>query len=510
MEYNSPVTISNGTVDEYNYIVIGPDAALTIEQDWYVLTQNLYIHPGAVIAGPGTIHIMDAGTFGTFPSGLTTIDGGGVPIDAKLSIENPNNILLNPIDPNGIIAGLGWTDPGTAGTDHLVIDNTLNFGAAGGDVLLNNSNLIIGTIGSYTYSDLNTVDFPGTDPAPPVTPDGALLVTNGTGHVVKQSLAGNFKFPVGMAEGDYTPASINNPSAASDFLVQVKDYAGSAATEQLPSEGMDRTWHIYSNNAVSATLVLQHNTSTNGSLYTDAPAFITQYQGGTWGSAPVNVDYSGTGDIAGSALHTHIYAVPNATGDNGAYFSKSSDPLSPLPVTWVSFEAKATSDCAVKLDWTTGSEQNSDYFAIERSPDGISWSEIKRIKAVGTSAVNTDYHVTDATPGSGAQYYRLRQVDRDGRKDYSIIRKVTTPCDNFTIKVYPTLNREGIVYVSMPSGYEKAQLKLSNMKGQLLNVPTTGSGTARTVYLQALSPGQYILQVIHKGQVQSFKVAYIP
>ncbi len=90
IEYNSPVTISNGTVDEYNYILIGPNAVLTIEQDWYVMTQNLYIHPDAVITGPGAIHIMDVGIFGNFATGITTIDGGGVPVEARLSIENPN------------------------------------------------------------------------------------------------------------------------------------------------------------------------------------------------------------------------------------------------------------------------------------------------------------------------------------------------------------------------------------------------------------------------------------
>lgn len=510
IEYNSPVTIFNGTVDEYNYVIIGPDAELTIEQDWYVLAQNLYIHPDALIAGPGTIHIMDAGTFGNFPGGLTTIDGGGVPIDARLSIENPNNILLNPINPNGIIAGLGWTDPGTAGTDHLIIDNTLNFGAAGGNVLLNNSNLVFSTIGSYSYSDLNTVDFPGADPVPPAAPNGALLVTNGTGHVVKQSLAGNFKFPVGMAAGDYTPASIN-PSSTGDFLVQVKDYAGSAATEQVPSEGMDRTWHIYSNNAISASLALQHNTSTNGSLYSDAPAFITQYQGGTsWGSAPLNVDYNGAGDIAGSALHTHTYTIPNAAGANGTYFSKSSDVLSPLPVHWVSFDVKVQPNCSVQLAWITATEQNSAYFGIERSDDGRTWKETGRVKAAGNTTSSTQYNSIDATPGAGTMHYRLRQVDLDGRADYSVIRMVNRNCGLNTLKVYPTLNQAGIVYVTMPGGYEQAQLRLLNIKGQVLPTQTTGNGLMRTVYIQTLPAGEYILQVINKGGQENFKIIYRP
>ncbi len=401
---------------------------------------------------------------------------------------------MNSINPNGIIAGLGWTDPGTAGTDHLVIDNTLNFGAAGGDVLLNNSNLIFGPIGGYSYVDLNAVDFPGADPAPPATPNGALLVTNGTGHVVKQGLTGNFKFPVGIAEGDYTPASIT-PSATGDFLVQVKNYAGSAATEEAPAEGIDRTWHIYSNNALSATLALQHNTSTNGSLYADAPAFITQYQGGTkWGPAALNADYDGAGDMAGTALHTHIYTVPNAAGANGAYFSKSSDELSPLPVLWVSFDARLQDNCSVQLSWVTAAEQNSAYFGVERSIDGRSWQEIARVKAAGNTSATTQYNSIDAMPGSGTVHYRIRQVDQDARTDFSVIRSVNRNCGLNMLKVYPTLNHTGTVYITMPEGYEQARLRMINNQGQLLPAKTTGNGLFRTLDLQSLPHGEYIIQ----------------
>lgn len=508
IEYNAPINISNGTVDEYNYILIGPDAALTIEEDWYVMAQNIYIHPDAVIMGPGVIHIMDPGTFGNLPSGSTTIDGGGVNIDAVISIENPNNVSLASIDPVAAIPAISWTDPGSTGSDNLLVGNQLNFGMAGGDVLLNDYHVIFDTLGIYTYNDLNDVAFPGGDLVPPATPDGALLVTNGTGYVGKLNLAGTFKFPVGIAEGDYTPATIASPATTSDFYVSVKNYAGSAAVEAAPGEGIDRTWEIYSSNNTSATITLQHNSATNGAVFNDAAAFVTQYQSNnSWGSAATNVDYGGAGDIPGSVIHSHTYTIPNAAG-NSAFFSKSSDPVSPLPVTWLKFETKVTASCTIQLSWSTGSEQNTDYFVAERSTDGRTWTEVGRVEAAGNSSEIRNYSLADLQPDPGILQYRIRQADKDGTINYSVIRTVSTSCNAGTVKVYPTLNKTGIVYVNMPAGYENAQLRLISINGQLINTRMANNGLSRTIYLASLPSGEYVVQVINKGKIQSFKVSY--
>lgn len=510
IEYNAPVTISNGTVDEYNYVFIGPGAAIIVEQDWYVLAQNIYIHPDAVITGAGTIHIMDAGAFGNFPNGITTLDGGGVTINAQLSIENPNNLVLNTIDPTAVIVGLDWTDPGTAGSNNLVVGNMLNFGADGGDVLLNNNNVIFTAAGNYSYADVNTVDFPGTDPVPPTTPAGAFLVTNGTGHILKQNLSGNFKFPAGITEGDYTPATISNPATAGDFFVQVKNYAASTATEAAVQEGMDRTWHIYSNSSGSATLDLQHNTATNGSAFSNTAAFATQYQGsGNWSSAATDVDYVGQGDVTGSAVHRHIYTLPGTAADNGSFFSKASDAITPLPVTWKDFNVKTAADCSAQLDWTVANEQNCDYYEAERSRDGSTWTAIGRVTAEGTPNGNRTYSTKDPDPGNGISHYRIRQVDRDGTTSYSTIRSLNMQCGIQQIKVYPVPNSTGVLYVLLPSGYEEAQVQLLNIQGQLQSVQISNNRLSRTVYLSTLPGGHYFVRVINKGRVESFKVSYL-
>ncbi|MEM6803191.1 MAG: hypothetical protein AAF696_17425, partial [Bacteroidota bacterium] len=107
-----------------------------------------------------------------------------------------------------------------------------------------------------------------------------------------------------------------------------------------------------------------------------------------------------------------------ATFDGGFSGFGGGDPSSPtFPVEFISFTAEQAG-ADVKLDWSTALEINSDRFEIERSEDGISFSKIGSVASTGgqNGAVYTFY---DQSPLTGTNVYRLRQVDIDGRYDYS-------------------------------------------------------------------------------------------
>lgn len=75
---------------------------------------------------------------------------------------------------------------------------------------------------------------------------------------------------------------------------------------------------------------------------------------------------------------------------------------------------------AVQLEWTTVTESNNYGFDVERKTvaDG-QWKKIGFIKGQGTSQTAHAYQFSDARPGTGANYYRLRQIDLDGRATLS-------------------------------------------------------------------------------------------
>lgn len=78
----------------------------------------------------------------------------------------------------------------------------------------------------------------------------------------------------------------------------------------------------------------------------------------------------------------------------------------------------------VKLTWTTASETNTDYFIIDRSGNGIDFEAIGGMQAAGNSNSLRTYTNYDSSPLDGIGYYRIKQVDLDGKFTYTPIRSV--------------------------------------------------------------------------------------
>ncbi len=94
-----------------------------------------------------------------------------------------------------------------------------------------------------------------------------------------------------------------------------------------------------------------------------------------------------------------------------------------LPVELLHFDAEPNGE-DVLLTWATGSEKESDHFVVERSTDGVEFTPIGRVNAMGFSMQRQDYYLLDADPMTGVNYYRLRIVDQDGSFEFSDIRVV--------------------------------------------------------------------------------------
>ena len=114
-------------------------------------------------------------------------------------------------------------------------------------------------------------------------------------------------------------------------------------------------------------------------------------------------NYSGDGTIFGSD--------PNDLIGGEAYISSGGGAV--LPIELASFTAQNTTN-AVAINWTTATEENNDYFTIERSADGINYNTIASISGAGNSFTSLSYSYTDNNPLIGVSYYRLSQTDYNG------------------------------------------------------------------------------------------------
>ena len=89
-----------------------------------------------------------------------------------------------------------------------------------------------------------------------------------------------------------------------------------------------------------------------------------------------------------------------------------------LPVTFISFNGVLQNNSAI-LTWSTANELNNKGYEVQRSNDGINFTDIGFVAGQGNSSQQNNYSYTDYKIVSGSNYYRLKQMDVEGRFNYS-------------------------------------------------------------------------------------------
>jgi len=151
--------------------------------------------------------------------------------------------------------------------------------------------------------------------------------------------------------------------------------------------------------------------------------------------------WNGTGWDANLGSATAVTAG-TGTVSTGAWSSFSPWVLSsiaaPLPVEWLGFTATPNGN-QVDLQWETANEIHNDHFVVQRSANGIDYEDLMEVSAVGTSTTITSYFEVDPNPLMGESYYRIKQVDEDGKEGYSQIVAVNfkPSADGSDISIYP-------------------------------------------------------------------------
>jgi Secretion system C-terminal sorting domain len=174
--------------------------------------------------------------------------------------------------------------------------------------------------------------------------------------------------------------------------------------------------------------------------------------------------------------------------------------LGTLPVEMVSFSVKEMNKSAV-LSWATESEQNNAGFDIEKSEDGISFRTIGWVPGKGNSASRQEYLYDDKNIRSGKTfYYRLRQVDIDGRFKYSSIDQLTIANDgSMAGDFYPNPTSNGKVVLDF-SAIENGSLQVevfdaSGKQHKQLKVAVTKGNNSLNFNFSGLAAGTYYVKM---------------
>lgn len=168
-----------------------------------------------------------------------------------------------------------------------------------------------------------------------------------------------------------------------------------------------------------------------------------------------------------------------------------------LPVEWLVFEGYSNNSFN-QLIWSTASEDQNDYFIIEKSADGENYSELGRIEGAGNSAFENSYSLIDRTPFY-LTYYRVSQVDFNGTTSSGPQIVVKNESIFFQCSILNQPISNGLLQISIIAAEEMdVELSILSLGGQELikvKYSLVENENNINVSINSLTNGVYILTI---------------
>ncbi|MES2690341.1 MAG: T9SS type A sorting domain-containing protein, partial [Bacteroidota bacterium] len=390
--------------------------------------------------------------------------------------------------------------------------NNPNGVTLGGNVTLNDSLVMVNgllTLGANSLTMGNTSLSSAGNTA-------SYVRTNSTGRVIVQNVGtagktGNVIIPVGNTT--YNPVVLANAGTADTYTVWVIDsvtanYSGSTPSGlKLTTGAVNRTWFI--NETVAggsiASVTLQWNTADELSAFNRASSYVSRYTGtGTaWSNNTATA-------AAGSNPYTQVRAGITSFSPFGVGSGTT------LPVQLISFTGMKKAKL-VELSWSTASEINNDHFIIERSTDNRSFEPIGTVKGHGNSNSLNTYNLADditalISQRVGTVYYRLTQVDVNGRKNDGgqVALGIAETFSGITVTAQPNPFSSS-VSLSVNSGVEEhVTIRVTDLAGRLVSFQTaqilTGDNQIQVQNLDDVKDGVYFINLTTSNGIITRKV----
>ena len=249
----------------------------------------------------------------------------------------------------------------------------------------------------------------------------------------------------------------------------------------------------------------------------------------SWGSSDFTDTYGTSTDLWGLTL-TDVdinasdfgvaFAIEKSSNGGGNKTASIDDiiitvnyTIATLPIQLTSFTATPVDNKKIKLEWATGSEKNSGNFVTERSENGATFEKIATVKAAGNSTTSLYYSTYDKNPLLGNAYYRLKQIDIDGKYIYSDmislavhVSSSTTKC-KFKVRPNPC-PRQCNISVTDCDDQDIAVAMVDALGNEVYSkIPITGNGNSFSLDANNnLAPGVYIVMGSSKNQSFNQKI----
>ena len=212
------------------------------------------------------------------------------------------------------------------------------------------------------------------------------------------------------------------------------------------------------------------------------------------------------GYVAGMSYRVRILIdAPAATNNNQCiqfdkFRTTGTDSQIGLPVSFTGITARKAGT-GVEISWTVAGEKEVSHYVVEKSSDALNYTIIGEVKANG----NSSYSFTDRNGGNGLVYYRIRNIDLDGRSSYSNVVKLNLE-RSIRLNTWPQPVR---TEVTVEHGLSlNGKIIIASAAGQVLKTVQVKQGETRTtINVAALHSGLYIIRLEEgEGQVSTVKM----
>ena len=172
--------------------------------------------------------------------------------------------------------------------------------------------------------------------------------------------------------------------------------------------------------------------------------------------------------------------------------------LDPLPVNLSYFKGELSNGTSW-LSWETAQELNNDFFEIQHSSDGRTFSKIGLVEGAGSSNALTNYEFAHKHVLAKDNYYRLKQYDFNGEFEYSNIVHLENEEGREESLIYPNPATNNITFEGSAS-----ELNFYNWTGAIVKRVRLDEGITN-IDVSQLNAGFYMIEIINKGQAQALK-----
>ncbi|MFM7078506.1 MAG: T9SS type A sorting domain-containing protein, partial [Bacteroidota bacterium] len=507
---------------------VGTSTALTVETGGKLMTSNF------PVTGTGNFTLQTGAHLGIGSAAGITASGasGNVQVSGTRSYNSGATYeYYEGLSPQ---ATGNFTTTTTSGTYPASVANLIINKTSASNLVNLTSTTDVTTNLQLTSGVLNTSLTPAAAPwiripaAATVTPAGGSPSSYVDGFIRRQG-ATDFNFPTGNA-GRWSRVGILAPSVATEFEARyvAAQFSNTTTMAAAPITVLD---HVSKREHWIVNRMIADGASTKVRLYWEDADWsiiykfdslsVGRWSGSAWensncyAACPANWTTStAQRTYAGSvnAVGASGYVQSNTTTLFGPFTLSSVGLLSlnPLPVELLAFQAECSNKGDVELSWTTATEQNNDFFTLERSTDGASFEQVGWVQGAGTTSQLTNYSYYDREAMNGVNYYRLTQTDIDGTSER--LKTISVRCGSNSggmVNVYN--NNQGQLVVQVEGDRDnRYQVRVFDSLGKMVldykfNSPT--GNTTEKLDIANLEKGVYYVQVHDQLQGSTNKIS---